>query len=78
MADTSNTFHDDLREMREMLTENLALTNRMCAVLFPPNEPSAITTINKRINRLESWRSYLTGAYAVIAGLFSIHVLSKH
>lgn len=42
-------------------------------ILLPPGEEPPLAAIEDRVRRLENWRSYLAGAWAVVAGALGIH-----
>jgi hypothetical protein len=71
-------FHDDVREIRNLVTQNLAETVAIKTVLFPsPGQPSILEKHEERIKSLETWRSWLGGAWAVVTAFFGYHV-SRH
>lgn len=72
-------LHDDIREIRSLVTQNLAKTVQIETALWPDKgQKSLLTQHDERIDRLENWRSYLVGAWAVIttaaATLFEVHI----
>ncbi len=70
---------EDVRELRQLLTENLRVTTEIHTVLFPaPGQPNAVQSLTHRVAKLEAWRSFLSGAWAVVTAIFSWHVVKGH
>lgn len=75
----ADNLNEDIREIRQMMTDNLRMTTEVHTILFPaPGQPNAIQAVSERVDKLETWRSYLAGAWAVISAFFGMHVLGKH
>ena len=54
-------------------------TTRIKTALWPDeNQPGVLTRHDERLDNLERWRSYLAGAWAVVAALFGIHASGRH
>jgi hypothetical protein len=63
----------------EKLDAILAKTIRIEAALWPDEgQPGVLTEHDERLDNLESWRNYLTGAWAVVTAIFGFHWLGKH
>ena len=72
-------LHDDIREIRNLLTQNLAKTVKIETALWPDQgQKSRLTEHDERIDALEKWRNYLAGAWAVISTFFIGHIFGKH
>jgi hypothetical protein len=71
----NDDLHDDVREIRNLVTQNLAKTVKIEAAIWPDEgQPSLLTEHSERIHRLENWRTGLSYAWAVVAALFGFHV----
>jgi hypothetical protein len=63
----------------EKLDQILSKTIRIEAALWPDEgQPGVLTEHDTRLSNLESWRNFLTGAWAVVTTLFGFHWLGKH
>ncbi len=79
MAAETENIHEDIRELRVMMTANLEKTTQIYAVMFPaPGQPNAIQALGNRVSKLENWRSMLGGAWAVVTAAFGYHMVGKH
>jgi hypothetical protein len=75
---TDESLHDDVREIRSLVTQNLAKTIQIESAIWPDKgQPSLLTVHENRIKSLETWRSWLGGAWAVVTALFGYHVSHK-
>lgn len=68
---TNDEKLDKILEMQH--TQSTDLT-QIKTILLPPGEDPPLVDLKKRVSALERWRSYLAGAFAVIAALFGWHV----
>lgn len=57
-----------MSEVGDKLDLLLEKVTRIDAQLFPdgPYQPSLLTTYDERISKLETWRSYLLGAWGLV------------
>ena len=63
--------YDKLSDIAEKVTQ-------IHTILRADKEVNAIEALEGRVSTLETWRSYLAGAWAVIMALFVIHATGKH
>lgn len=62
----------------DKLDQILAETIRIRTALWPDEgQPGVLTQHHDRITKLEGWRNYLVGAWAVVSAFFSIHILKR-
>jgi len=67
---------DDLNQKIDAI---LVQTTRIQTALWPDQNQKGILTLHdERLDNLESWRNYLTGAWAVVATFFGFHLTGKH
>lgn len=67
---------DDLNQKLDAI---LIQTTRIQTALWPDQNQKGILTLHdERLDKLESWRNYLTGAWAVVATFFGVHLTGKH
>lgn len=67
---------DDLNQKLDAI---LIQTTRIQTALWPDQNQKGILTLHdERLDKLESWRNYLTGAWAVVATFFGFHLTGKH
>lgn len=67
----TDDIHNDIREI-------LLKTTRIETALWPDENQKGVLTIHdERLDSLERWRSYLTGAWAFAAAVVSKHLLGK-
>lgn len=63
----------------EKLDRLLEMTTRIETALWPDkNQKGILTQHDERLDKLESWRNYLTGAWAVVTAVATKHVFGKH
>ena len=68
---------DDL--LHQNIQTILEKTTRIETALWPDkNQKGVLTLHDERLDKLESWRNYLTGAWAVVATFFGFHLTGKH
>jgi hypothetical protein len=65
-------LHYDLRQVLEK-------TTRIETALWPdPGQPSKLTTLDSRVDSLESAKAWAIGAFAGLTGLFGLHLFGHH
>jgi hypothetical protein len=72
-------LHDDVREIRNLVTQNLAKTVKIESALWPDEgQPSLLTKHGEAIKALEGWRNILNGIWIALTTIasvvFGIHV----
>jgi hypothetical protein len=75
----SDELHDDIKEIRNLVTQNLIETAAIKATLCPtPGQPSLLDKHGAEIESLKSWRNILNGIWIAITTIasivFGIHV----